>query len=346
MDEPRSVLRPALEPALEFSDSDLFWQEHWKKFAWGLAALVVLILAVGVEARGDEQHLRPEGFQRGQPLLLDQLAHGRPARIRGHRHVDHVRALGHRAAVGVQRMLEEAAHQDALVTGHDVLGAVAVVHVEVDDGHALQPAHVQRVARRHGHVVEEAKTHGGVARRVVAGGTNGAEGVRGAAVDHCVGGSQRGPGALQRRIGGGRAQAGVRIHRTGLAALAALLHQLAHLAHVGGGVGTGQGFVGRGRRLAMVQHQVQAGGAQQVVDGVQALGAFRVSGAHVMGAALWRGVEGGAHAPKCRAARSGFGGRRSSAGAFGTGAGPGPARQWPRGIRVRCGRWMQPLPTV
>jgi TolA-binding protein len=47
MDEPRSVLRPAVEPALEFSDSDLFWQEHWKKLAWGLAALVVLILAVG-----------------------------------------------------------------------------------------------------------------------------------------------------------------------------------------------------------------------------------------------------------------------------------------------------------
>lgn len=47
MEEPRSVLRPAVEPALELSDSDLFWQEHWKKFAWGLAALVALILAVG-----------------------------------------------------------------------------------------------------------------------------------------------------------------------------------------------------------------------------------------------------------------------------------------------------------
>ena len=48
MDESRSVLRPALEPVMEFSDSDLFWQEHWKKFAWGLAALVALIMAVGV----------------------------------------------------------------------------------------------------------------------------------------------------------------------------------------------------------------------------------------------------------------------------------------------------------
>ena len=47
MEEPKSVLRPALEPVVEFSDSDLFWQEHWKKFVWGLAALVVAIIAVG-----------------------------------------------------------------------------------------------------------------------------------------------------------------------------------------------------------------------------------------------------------------------------------------------------------
>lgn len=42
-----SVLRPAIDPALEMSDSDLFWQEHWKKFALGLAGLVAAILLVG-----------------------------------------------------------------------------------------------------------------------------------------------------------------------------------------------------------------------------------------------------------------------------------------------------------
>ncbi len=48
MDERPSVLKPAIDPALELSDSDLFWQEHWKKFVWGLVAVVLLILAVGV----------------------------------------------------------------------------------------------------------------------------------------------------------------------------------------------------------------------------------------------------------------------------------------------------------
>jgi predicted negative regulator of RcsB-dependent stress response len=47
MEERPSVLTPAIDPALVMSDSDLFWQEHWKKFVVGLVALVVLILAVG-----------------------------------------------------------------------------------------------------------------------------------------------------------------------------------------------------------------------------------------------------------------------------------------------------------
>lgn len=47
MDERPSVLKPAIDPALDLSDSDLFWQAHWKKFVWGLAGVIALILAVG-----------------------------------------------------------------------------------------------------------------------------------------------------------------------------------------------------------------------------------------------------------------------------------------------------------
>lgn len=48
MDDRPSVLKPAIDPAWELSDSDLFWQAHWKKFVWGLAVVVVFILAFGV----------------------------------------------------------------------------------------------------------------------------------------------------------------------------------------------------------------------------------------------------------------------------------------------------------
>jgi len=47
MDDRPSLLKPAIDPALEMSDSDLFWQEHWKKFVWGLIGVVALILIVG-----------------------------------------------------------------------------------------------------------------------------------------------------------------------------------------------------------------------------------------------------------------------------------------------------------
>ena len=48
MESPRpSVLLPAVDPALEMSESDLFWQEHWKKFAGGLILVVLLILVAG-----------------------------------------------------------------------------------------------------------------------------------------------------------------------------------------------------------------------------------------------------------------------------------------------------------
>lgn len=47
-DQRPSVLKPALDPALEMSDADMFWQDHWKKFVWGLVALVTLILAAGL----------------------------------------------------------------------------------------------------------------------------------------------------------------------------------------------------------------------------------------------------------------------------------------------------------
>jgi len=38
---------PALSSDLEFSDGDIFWQQHWKKFVAALVAIVLLILAAG-----------------------------------------------------------------------------------------------------------------------------------------------------------------------------------------------------------------------------------------------------------------------------------------------------------
>jgi hypothetical protein len=73
-------------------------------------------------------------------------------------------------------VLENRGHQDVLVVLENVLGAVAVMHVEVDDRHALDAMRLQRVARRDGDVVEDAKPHRPRAAGVVARGADGAKG--------------------------------------------------------------------------------------------------------------------------------------------------------------------------
>ena len=88
----------------------------------------------------------------------------------GQRHVAHVGSRLVGTAIRVERVLEDAAHQDPIVTGEAILGAVAVVHVEIDNRHPLQAVALQRVFRGDGHVVEEAEAHGFATGGMVPGG--------------------------------------------------------------------------------------------------------------------------------------------------------------------------------
>ena len=74
-------------------------------------------------------------------------------------------------------MLEGRHHQHPRIVAKDVLGAVAVVHVEVDHRHPLQPVLLERVGRAHRDVVEEAESHGPAALGVMPGRAHAAEGV-------------------------------------------------------------------------------------------------------------------------------------------------------------------------
>ncbi len=60
---------------------------------------------------------------------------------------------------GVEGMLERRTEQHARLVAKDVLGPVAVVDVEIHDGHAGQPVRLHRMGRRDRHVVEQAKSH-------------------------------------------------------------------------------------------------------------------------------------------------------------------------------------------
>ena len=77
-------------------------------------------------------------------------------------------------------MLERRDHQHPRIGGEDVLGAVAVMDIEIDDGHALDAVSGHRVRGADRDVVEEAEAHRAVALGMMTGRANRAE--RGAAL--------------------------------------------------------------------------------------------------------------------------------------------------------------------
>ena len=79
------------------------------------------------------------------------------------------------------------------VVPEDVLGAVPVVHVPVDDEDPLAEGRARR--RGDGHVVDEAEAHGPVGGGVMAGRPDGDEGDALAALLECLQGGQPGPGS-------------------------------------------------------------------------------------------------------------------------------------------------------
>ncbi|MCY1553336.1 hypothetical protein D9M68_898080 [compost metagenome] len=94
-----------------------------------------------------------------------------------------------------------------------------MVHVEINDGHALEAVALQLVFRGHRHVVHEAEAHGLVACGVVTRRAHGAEGVGQFTGHHGVGGVDGGARREQDRIPGVDVDGRVRVHlRVGRAA--------------------------------------------------------------------------------------------------------------------------------
>jgi len=102
------------------------------------------------------------------------------------------------------------------VLPEDVLGAVAVVHVEVDDEQPRHPPLAHQVARGDGDVVEEAEAHRPLGCRVVPRGAHGGEGTRIASgrPRSEVGREDRGAGREERDFDRARRDDGVGIGET------------------------------------------------------------------------------------------------------------------------------------
>src|SRR5690606_19367160 len=106
-------------------------------------------------------------------------------------------------------MLVDAEVEDAAVLVENVLGAVAVVHVPVDDGDALQSVDGAGVTGRDGDIVEDAETHAPVGGGVVSGRADCTEGVAVFPGDHGVDRFEQAPGSAPGNGQGARAEVGV-----------------------------------------------------------------------------------------------------------------------------------------
>ena len=249
---------------------------------------------MGIEARGDQDHLRLKSIQRRQPALLEHLSCCGTVAAGSQRHVDHIRRRVLGAAARIEGMLEKARHQQVvppLRCAKHILRAVAVVDVEVDYRDSLEPLLLQRVGSGHADVVEYAKAHRAALRCVVAARAHRAERVQYPPSHHLVHRQQPRAGRAPRR------SEAVRVHHRIGVELHITLHGriLENQVDVGRAVHALEVVRVRKWRLQAQQLLQQPARAHVLVDRCQAGRAFGVASAHLMAQAVRVGDVGCSH---------------------------------------------------
>ena len=171
------------------------------------------VRVVGIEAGRDDKYVGAEIMQGRQDARFERLAEPLAA-IAGPqgRIVDIAdTALARRPGAGKQRHLVRRAVKQVLVGPEDILCAVAVVNIEIDDGDALGAVLGAGVEPGDGGVGEQAEAHGAVGLGVMAGRAHLAEGVGGFAADDGVDRGETGADGAQRCLPGAGGHDGVAV---------------------------------------------------------------------------------------------------------------------------------------
>lgn len=249
------------------------------------AHLAQFVLAMGIETRRDKDDFRLMGIEPGQPLALHQLAHDSAIGKRWHRHIHHIgrRILG--ARMRIEGVLEEAAHKDTRVIGECGLGAITVMHIEIDHGHPLQTTR-QSMTSSHRHIVEEAETHGLIGAGMMAGWTYRAEGIAGLAIDYRINGCHGSARRMASRCQGVRIEQGIGIERM----VALTGYGCRDARQVIGRMHPQQRLVTDRRGLTLLQVGQHPHRQQVICDGIEPIRAFGMPAAHFMPAAHGVGV--------------------------------------------------------
>ena len=141
------------------------------------------ILPMSVESGGDEHQLGGEGIGGGENLFLEDGSVFGIARSGLHRQIQGKTlsfpspSLRRRSGAGIERILVETDEQDGRIFLEDLLRAIPVVEVPVENQDAPVAMLLLGVSSRDGNCIEEAKPHCGIGPGMVAGRTNERKGV-------------------------------------------------------------------------------------------------------------------------------------------------------------------------
>ena len=234
---------------------------------------------IAVEARGDENEVGCELPADRHHDLVEGVRVFGVAEARGKRQVHGAsrrRTLPHllgRARARVVRVLVRGDVQHVGVRLEDVLRAVAVVQVPVDDGDPANTAGPQECGR-HRHVVEEAEAHRAVALGVMAGRPDEREAALHLAAEDRLAAREEAPGGEPRRSGGGGRRDRVRVEDD-----ARLARRARHALDVSARVDLRELVVGRGARLEA--NEVTRAG-EVIEENLQSLGALGMAASRIV----------------------------------------------------------------
>ena len=159
---------------------------------------------MGVEAGGNQDEFGVESGEGGKDLRLISGANEGTVRPGRQGQVDDLTmraAFGRLARAGPQRHLLRGGEKGAGFVPQQGLGAIAMMHVEIDDGHARKPVMIECAFGGDRDGAEQAKAHRGFGQGMVAGRAGHDKGVAGLTrqhgIDSSTGPADRPEGRLQ-----------------------------------------------------------------------------------------------------------------------------------------------------
>jgi hypothetical protein len=125
-----------------------------------------------VEPGRHKDHLRLESLDGRHPVFRYRRPEFCTSRAGIKGNIDPVRRVFEHWRKRIKRVLERRAKQDSFILAKDLLGAIPLVDIEVDNGHALEVVLMQCMSGTDSNIVVEAKPHRPLTFGVVAGRSN------------------------------------------------------------------------------------------------------------------------------------------------------------------------------